>query len=166
MKKILIVLFASLLVLSACGNDDMKEEKKTEQKEKKSEKKEEKQTSNTTQTPTQEDTTVNDNQQPTTVDYNHPQNYQESNNINENVNVSNGETEQQQEPTKEEIYEWDKQNIQGGTDAGLIDYDEVNRILEENRKIKESEVSEEFTPEEEAAIMEQLEQELEAEGLK
>ncbi|PTG35300.1 hypothetical protein BU652_01755 [Staphylococcus chromogenes] len=82
------------------------------------------------------------------------------------MNVSNGETEQQQEPTKEEIYEWDKQNIQGGTDAGLIDYDEVNRIFEENRKIEESEVSEEFTPEEEAAIMEQQEQELEAEGLK
>ena len=31
------------------------------------------------------------------------------------------------EPTKEEIYEWDKQNISGGTDYGLIDPDEVNK---------------------------------------
>ena len=34
------------------------------------------------------------------------------------------------EPTKEEIYEWDKQNIPGGTDFGLIDPEDVNEASE------------------------------------
>lgn len=45
-------------------------------------------------------------------------------------------------------------------DAGMIDYDEVERILEENRNINEDEVGEMPTPEEEEAIMEQHESEL------
>ncbi|WP_157951740.1 hypothetical protein [Staphylococcus agnetis] len=78
MKKILFVLFASLLVLSACGNDESKEEKKSEQKEeKKAEKKEKKQedkinentqTSSAPQRSNEENSAVNNNQQPTAVD--------------------------------------------------------------------------------------------------
>lgn len=110
MKKILFVLFASLLVLSACGNDDSKEEKKTEQKEeKKYEKKEKKQenksseetqTSSTSQNSTEENTTVNNNQQPATVDNgSQPQSGQQV--VKQQTNVNNPQPNQQNQNSEE-----------------------------------------------------------------
>ncbi|WP_157947302.1 hypothetical protein [Staphylococcus chromogenes] len=134
MKKILFVLFASLLVLSACGNDDSKEEKKTEQKEKKSEKKEnkkeeksieEKQTSNTAQSPSQENVTVNDDQQPTTVGYNQSQNNQGNANLNGDIVVAPGWTEQQQQSEYEKYKQGQQEQIENGVEPGAqITYEE------------------------------------------
>lgn len=114
MKKILSVLFASLLVLGACGNQgetekasekkpskstvenkkEKKEDKKTEKTEEKQENKtsEETQTSSAPRNSTEENTTINNNQQPATVDNgNQTQSGQQvvkqqapSNNINQN----------------------------------------------------------------------------------
>lgn len=133
MKKIIFVLFASLLVLSACGNDESKEEKKTEQKEKKSEKKEnkkeeksteEKQASNTTQSPSQENVTVNDEQQ-TTVGYNQSQNNQGNANLNGDVVAAPGWTEQQQQSEYEKYKQGQQEQIENGVDPGSqITYEE------------------------------------------
>ncbi|WP_274316309.1 membrane lipoprotein lipid attachment site-containing protein [Staphylococcus hyicus] len=101
MKKIIFVLFASLLVLSACGNDESKEEKKTEQKEeKKAEKKEKKQENksseeaqaSTSQNSTEENTTVNNSQQPTSNE--------SQDNVNQGQQAQSGQQIAKQKPNQ------------------------------------------------------------------
>ena len=120
MKRLLGTLFAATLVLSACSQDDTKEdenkksesttEKKSEDKKSKEEKKSQENEDNKS---TQEDnsTEEQDTQETATNEQAQSQQTQQADN---------------HEPTKEEIYEWDKQNISGGTDYGLIDPDDVN----------------------------------------
>ncbi|MBC3078531.1 hypothetical protein [Staphylococcus hominis] len=141
MKKFLALIFSSALILGACGNDDTsnknsdtKSESKTEKKsddkkdnkskEDKKSKEEKKSQENGDNKSTQDDesTEEQDTQETTT---------------NEQVQSQQPATQEQQqtqqaqqsddhEPTKAEIYEWDKQNIPGGTDYGLIDPEDVN----------------------------------------
>ncbi|MCQ9301298.1 hypothetical protein BUZ57_06690 [Staphylococcus hyicus] len=138
MKKILFVLFASLLVLSACGNNSEKEskekssnssiekkkekneDKKAEKKEKKQDNKtnEESQTSYTTQNPSEENTTFNNHQQSIPVENNQSQNDQWNTNLNGDVVVAPGWTEQQQKSEYEKYKEGQMEQIQRGIEPG------------------------------------------------
>ena len=123
MKKLLCTLFAAALVLSACGQDDTKEDenKKSEiTTEKKSDDKKDKKTNEDKKSGEQKKSQEKKNNK----------SMQESA-TNEQVQ-SNQQAQQSDnhEPTKEEIYEWDKQNIPGGTDFGLIDPEDVNEASE------------------------------------
>ena len=150
MKKLLGTLFAATLVLSACSQDDTKEdenkksesttEKKADDKkdkktkedkkskeEKKSQENEDNKSTqennsteeqNTQETATNEQTQSQRQTQETTTQ--EQQQTQQDNQQNYNDQQS------YHEPTKDEIYEWDKQNIPGGTDYGLIDPEDVN----------------------------------------
>ena len=149
MKKLLGTLFAATLVLSACSQDDTKEdenkksesttEKKADDKKDKNTKedkksKEEKksqenednkspQEDNSTEEQDTQETATNEqaqSQQQTQESATQEQQTQQANQQNYNDQQS------YHEPTKDEIYEWDKQNIPGGTDYGLIDPEDVN----------------------------------------
>jgi len=147
MKKFLALIFSSALILGACGNNDTsnkdsdtKSENKTEKKsedkkdnkskedkkskeEKKSQENEDNkstQEENSTEEQDTQETATNEQvqfQQPATQEQ---QQTQQANQQNYNDQQS------YHEPTKDEIYEWDKQNIPGGTDYGLIDPEDVN----------------------------------------
>lgn len=126
MKKLLCTLFAAALVLSACGQDDTKEDenKKSEiTTEKKSDDKKDKKTNEDKKSGEQKKSQEKKNNK----------SMQESA-TNEQVQSQQANQQAQQsdnhEPTKEEIYEWDKQNIPGGTDFGLIDPEDVNEASE------------------------------------
>lgn len=124
MKKFLVLLFSSLLVLGACGNDDTsnkdsdtKSENKTEKrsedeksKENKKSKEEKKSQENEDNKSTQEENSTEEQETAT----------------NEQVQSQQAQQSDNHEPTKEEIYEWDKENIPGGTDYGLIDPEDAN----------------------------------------
>ncbi|WP_436880647.1 hypothetical protein [Staphylococcus haemolyticus] len=124
MKKFLVLLFSSLLVLGACGNDDTsnndsdsKSENKTEKrsedeksKEDKKSKEEKKSQENEDNKSTQEENSTEEQETAT----------------NEQVQSQQAQQSDNHEPTKEEIYEWDKENIPGGTDYGLIDPEDAN----------------------------------------
>lgn len=150
-------LLSATLVLTACGqsedpskkDDDKKSESKSDKKsndpkknkDKKSEENKEKDNNK------EKDQSSEDNQQ------NEQSNDQNNSQNNSNQNNQQAQQSQQQpaqnqqtnqsnhEPTKEEIYEWNKQNIPGGTDAGLIDPEEANRQLKENEAAMEREES-------------------------
>ena len=147
MKKFLALIFSGALILGACGNNDTsnkdsdtKSENKTEKKsedkkdnkskedkkskeEKKSQENEDNkstQEENSTEEQDTQETATNEQvqfQQPATQEQ---QQTQQANQQNYNDQQS------YHEPTKDEIYEWDKQNIPGGTDYGLIDPEDVN----------------------------------------
>lgn len=120
MKKVLFLILASLLVLGACGNnnaekkdDDKKSEGKSDKKSNdfKKDKNKKLQSDNQSNENNQQSTEQNNTQQ---------QNIQSNQQQTQQANSSN------QEPTKEEVAEWDRQNVKGGTDYGLVDEDEVN----------------------------------------
>ncbi|WP_347132619.1 hypothetical protein [Staphylococcus hominis] len=146
MKKFLALIFSGALVLGACGNDDAsnnnsdtKSENKTEKKseDKKDNKskddkksKEEKKSQESEDNKSTQESVTNDQvqsqqqtQQPVTQEQQQTQ------------QANNGQQQSDNhEPTKEEIYEWDKQNIPGGTDYGLIDPEDVNIESEDNTR--------------------------------
>ena len=145
MKRLLGTLFAATLVLSACSQDDAKEdenkksesttEKKTDDKkdkktkEDKKSKEEKKSQENEDNNSTQED---NSTEEQTTQETASSEQVQSQQKTQHPATQGQKQTQQAQqsdnhEPTKEEIYEWDKQNISGGTDYGLIDPEEVNK---------------------------------------
>ncbi|MCG1129273.1 hypothetical protein K4R81_01915 [Staphylococcus epidermidis] len=127
MKKFLVLIFSSALILGACSNDDTynkdsdtksgsKTEKKSNdsKKEKKhSKKKDDKKSTEENNQSSKQNT--NDQQQST------EQPTQQSQQTQQQASQSN------HEPTKEEIAEWDRQNVKGGTDYGLIDPEEANK---------------------------------------
>ena len=127
MKKFLVLIFSSALILGACSNDDTsnkdsdtksgsKTEKKSNdsKKEKKhSKKKDDKKSTEENNQSSKQNT--NDQQQST------EQPTQQSQQTQQHASQSN------HEPTKEEIAEWDRQNVKGGTDYGLIDPEEANK---------------------------------------
>ncbi|MGK8423473.1 hypothetical protein ACRS3Y_03240 [Staphylococcus epidermidis] len=149
MKKLLGTLFAATLVLSACSQDDTKEDenKKSESttekkaddkkdkktKEDKKSKEEKKSQENEDNESTQEDNSTEEQDTQETATNEQAQSQQQTQEPatqeqqTQQANQQNYNDQQSyHEPTKDEIYEWDKQNIPGGTDYGLIDPEDVN----------------------------------------
>lgn len=146
MKKFLVLIFSSALILGACGNDDTsnkksdtKSESKTEKKSEDYKSKEDKKTKEEKKTQENEDnkstqennSTEEQNKQETaTSEQVQSQQQTQETATQEQQQTQQTNNGQQQpdnhEPTKEEIYEWDKENIPGGTDYGLIDPEDVN----------------------------------------
>lgn len=144
MKKFLALIFSSALILGACGNDDTsnkdsdtKSEKKTEKKsedkkdnkskEDKKSKEEKKSQENEDNKSTQEDNSTDNQDTQETATNEQVQSQQPATQEQQQTQQANNGQQQSDnhEPTKEEIYEWDKQNIPGGTDYGLIDPEDV-----------------------------------------
>lgn len=135
MKKFLVLIFSSALILGACGNDDTsnknsdtKSESKTEKKsedykskEDKKTKEEKKNQENEDNKSTQENNSTEEQNTQETATSEQVQSQQQTQRTNNGQQQSDNH-----EPTKEEIYEWDKENIPGGTDYGLIDPEDVN----------------------------------------
>lgn len=140
MKKILGTLFAATLVLSACSQDDTKEDenKKSESTtEKKADDKKDKKTKEDKKSKEEKKSQENEDNKSTQEDSSTEEQDAQENATNEQVQSQQPATQEQQQtqqaqqsdnhkPTKEEIYEWDKQNIPGGTDYGLIDEYDAN----------------------------------------
>lgn len=149
MKRLLGTLFAATLVLSACSQDDTKEDenKKSESttekkaddkkdkktKEDKKSKEEKKSQENEDNESTQEDNSTEEQDTQETATNEQVQSQQQTQEPatqeqqTQQANQQNYNDQQSyHEPTKDEIYEWDKQNISGGTDYGLIDPEDVN----------------------------------------
>ena len=151
MKKFLALIFSGALILSACGNDDTsnkdsdtkseskiekksedkkdnksKQDKKSKEEKKSQENKDSKSTqvnNSTKEQDTQETATSEQVQSQQQTQQSATQEQQQT----QQANQQNYNDQQSyHEPTKDEIYEWDKQNIPGGTDYGLIDPEDVN----------------------------------------
>lgn len=129
MKQISILLLSSFLILAACGNkeesksEDKKETKLADENKKKESKKQDRKKSDNdkkkdTDSDKQQVANNTDGQQNNTQEDLQAQQSQPTNTSNQ-IPTS-------KEPTKEEIAEWDRQNIKGGTDYGLIDPKEAN----------------------------------------
>ena len=131
--------FSSALILGACGNDDAsnkililsrkakpkrnqkiinpkriktKEEKKTQENE---DNKSTQENNSTEEQNTQETATSEQVQSQQQTQETATQEQQQTQQANNGQQQSDNH-----EPTKEEIYEWDKENIPGGTDYGLM----------------------------------------------
>lgn len=146
MKKFLVLIFSSALILGACGNDDTsnknsdtKSESKTEKKSEDNKSKEDKKTKeekksqeNEDNKSTQEDNSTEEQNTQETATSEQVQSQQQTQETatqeqQQTQQANNGQQQSDNhEPTKEEIYEWDKENIPGGTDYGLIDPEDVN----------------------------------------
>ena len=148
MKKFLALIFSSALIIGACGNDDAsnndsdtKSENKTEKKSEdkkdnkskddKKSKEEKKSQENKDNKSTQEENSTEEQETATNEQVQSQQQTQETatqeQQQTQQDNQQNYNDQQSyHEPTKDEIYEWDKQNIPGGTDYGLIDPEDVN----------------------------------------
>lgn len=147
MKRILALIFSSILILGACGSDDTsnnnsdtKSENKTEKKsedkkdnkskEDKKSKEENKTQENEDNKSTQEDNSTEEQNTQETATNEQVQSQQPATQEQQQTQQANQQNYNDQqsyhEPTKDEIYEWDKQNIPGGTDYGLIDPEDVN----------------------------------------
>ena len=146
MKKFLVLIFSSALILGACGNDDTsnknsdtksesKREKKSEDyksKEDKKTKEEKKTQENEDNKSTQENNSTEEQNTQETATSEQVQSQQQTQETatqeqQQTQQANNGQQQSDNhEPTKEEIYEWDKENIPGGTDYGLIDPEDVN----------------------------------------
>lgn len=146
MKKFLVLIFSSALILGACGNDDTsnknsdtKSESKTEKKSEDNKSKEDKKTKE--EKKTQENKDNKSTQENNSTEEQNTQETATSEQVQSQQQTQETATQEQQqtqqtnngqqqsdnhEPTKEEIYEWDKENIPGGTDYGLIDPEDVN----------------------------------------
>lgn len=146
MKKFLVLIFSSALILGACGNDDTsnknsdtksesKSEKKSEDyksKEDKKTKEEKKTQENEDNKSTQENNSTEEQNTQETATSEQVQSQQQTQETatqeqQQTQQANNGQQQSDNhEPTKEEIYEWDKENIPGGSDYGLIDPEDVN----------------------------------------
>lgn len=166
----------SFLILAACGNseesksEDKKEtkssskddKKKDENKKPKDDKKDKeetdkKETSNTDNAQQNDTEQANTEQQTQSVEQS--QSTQEPVQSQEQAQpVEQQQQPVQQEPTKEEIAEWDRQNISGGTDAGLLDSDAAYKQMkeEEEADLAAQEAKEEKLHDEYNALTEQM----------
>ena len=139
MKKFLALIFSSALILGACGNDDTsnkdsdtKSESTTEKKaddKKDNKSKEDKKSKEEKKTQEKEDsksTEEQDTQESATNEQVQSQQQTQQPTTQEQQQTQQAQQSDDHEPTKAEIYEWDKQNIPGGTDYGLIDPEDVN----------------------------------------
>lgn len=162
MKKVFYLVLASFLVLAACGNEASQEkDNKTETTKK--EEKQDKQNKSDDKKEKKNDKSKEDKQQEDKVDNEQQNNEQQEQEANEQQQVEQQQVEQQQaqeqqtnqqqanqapqqqEPSYEEQMRANakvaKQHGYTGIpngDAGMIDYDEVDRILEENRQQDEN----------------------------
>ncbi|MCD8914810.1 hypothetical protein K2V61_04575 [Staphylococcus simulans] len=178
MKYLVTILLSSVLVLSACGNNqeaehkDKKENKQAKEKkadkEKEDKNKQEEQAKKESESKEQNEDASETAQTQENEQQVEQQQSQENQVNQQQQNQQANQAPPQQEPSYEEQMranaEVAKQHGYTGIpngDAGMIDYEEVERILEENRNVDEDEVGEMITPEEEEeAIMEQHESEL------
>ncbi|MGX0611653.1 hypothetical protein [Staphylococcus capitis] len=132
-------ILSSALVLTACGQDgdksnkddnkksESKSAKKSNDPKKNKDKKSEdnkKKDSNKDKGQPSEDTQQNEQSNEQQTQQNNTQN--NSNQISQQQNNQQAQQSNSKEPTKEEIAEWDRQNVKGGTDYGLIDPKEAN----------------------------------------
>lgn len=130
-------LLSATLLITACGqndnstkkDDDKKSESKSDKKsnDPKKDMKEDKEKSKNDSNEEKQNSTDNSNQS------------NEQNTNNQQATEQSQQTQQQasqsnHEPTKEEIAKWDKQNVKGGTDYGLIDPEEANAELRKNEE--------------------------------
>ena len=149
MKKVFYLVLASFLTLAACGNEASQEkDNKTETTKK--EEKQDKQNKSDDKKEKKNDKSKEDKQQEDKVDNEQQNNEQQEQQVNEQQQVEQQQaqeqqTNQQQEPSYEEQMRANakvaKQHGYTGIpngDAGMIDYDEVDRILEENRQQDEN----------------------------
>ncbi|PTK26495.1 hypothetical protein BUZ54_03015 [Staphylococcus hominis] len=127
MKKFLALIFSSALILGACSNDDTSNKDSDTKSENKTEKKSEDKKDNKSK----EDKKYKEEKK--TQENEDGKSTQEENSTEEQETATNEQAQSQQaqqsdnhEPTKEVIYEWDKENIPGGTDYGLIDPEDAN----------------------------------------
>ncbi|MEB7461779.1 hypothetical protein NGC05_03665 [Staphylococcus succinus] len=174
MKKILFLLMTSFLILTACGNsegsksEDKKETKSSSKDDKKKDEnkkpKDDKEETNKKETSNVDNAQRNDTQQANTEQQTQSveqlqskqepiQSQEQAQSVEEqNTQHSN------QEPTKEEIAEWDRQNISGGTDAGLFDSDAAYKQMkkEEEANVADQEAKEEKLHDEYNALTEQM----------
>ncbi|PHK48642.1 hypothetical protein [Staphylococcus edaphicus] len=143
MKKVSGLLLASFLILTACG--DKEESKTDDKKEAKSSNKEKKHDGKKSKDSKDKKSHVDKNNEPKA---NQNDNSEQVAATEEQIAESNQSQEQQatqvtnQQPTKQEIADWDRQNIAGGTDAGLIDPEEVNRSINETPELSAEEQAE------------------------
>lgn len=143
MKKLIFLLLASFLVISACGQ---KEESKSEETKKATEDKKEKDNKKKDKEKpdknAENEESAENQQQDTTnqEDENQQQEVQQSNAQQQIDEQTNQQADDQQPLTQEQMEANAKVAKQHGYtgipngDAGMIDYDEVDRILEENRQ--------------------------------
>ena len=158
MKKVFYLVLASFLALAACGNEASQEkDNKTETTKK--EEKQDKQNKSDDKKEKKNDKSKEDEQQEDKVDNEQQNNEQQEQEANEQQQAQEQQTQeqqvneqqqanqasQQQEPSYEEQMRANakvaKQHGYTGIpngDAGMIDYDEVDRILEENRQQDEN----------------------------
>lgn len=157
MKKVFYLVLASFLTLAACGNEASQEkDNKTETTKK--EEKQDKQNKSDDKKEKKNDKSKEDKQQEDKVDNEQQNNEQQEQQVNEQQQVEQQQAQeqqtnqqqanqapQQQEPSYEEQMRANakvaKQHGYTGIpngDAGMIDYDEVDRILEENRQQDEN----------------------------
>ena len=167
MKKVFYLVLASFLTLAACGNEASQEkDNKTETTKK--EEKQDKQNKSDDKKEKKNDKSKEDKQQEDKVDNEQQNNEQQEQEANEQQQVEQQQAQeqqaqeqqaqeqqtnqqqadqapQQQEPSYEEQMRANakvaKQHGYTGIpngDAGMIDYDEVDRILEENRQQDEN----------------------------
>lgn len=148
MKKFLALIFSSALILGACGNDDTSNKDSDTKSENKTEKKSEDKKDNTSkedekskeEKKSQENEDNKSKQEDNSTEEQNTQETATSEQVQSQQQTQETATQEQQqtqqanngqqqsdnhEPTKEEIYEWDKENIPGGTDYGLIDPEDV-----------------------------------------
>ncbi|MCI2879132.1 hypothetical protein [Staphylococcus hominis] len=130
MKKFLALIFSGALILGACGNDDTSNKDSDTKSENKTENKSEdkKDTKSKEDKKSKEEKKSKENKDNKSTQEN---NSSEESNTQENATSEQVQSQQAQqsdnhEPTKQEIYEWDKENIPGGTDYGLIDPEDAN----------------------------------------
>lgn len=178
MKKLLVTLFAATLVLSACSQDDTKEDenkkaesttekkaddkkdKKTKEDKKSKEKKKSQENEDNKSTQEDNSTEEQDTQETAT-------NEQVNNNQNSEYDSTSGLLNQDQMEANARVA---KENGYTGIPNGDIGAAEemeayAKQRYEEDKNINDEDV-EEFTPEEQQAAMEQHDRELEQEGLK
>ncbi|MFU0769936.1 hypothetical protein [Staphylococcus pasteuri] len=140
------VILSSALVLTACGqsedhskkDDDKKSESKSDKKSNDPKKNKKSDDNKKKDNNKDKQQSSKDNQQNEQSNEQNNEQQTQQNNTQNNSNPNNQQTQQPQQqtaqnqqanskkPTKEEIAEWDRQNIKGGTDYGLIDPKEAN----------------------------------------
>ncbi|MDK7929367.1 hypothetical protein QP635_05555 [Staphylococcus hominis] len=130
MKRFLALIFSSALILGACGNNDTsnndsdtKSESKTE---KKSEDKKDNKSKEDKKSKEEKKSQENEDNKSTQENNSTEEQNTQENATDEQVQSQQAQQSDNHEATKEEIYEWDKQNVPGGTDYGLIDPEDVN----------------------------------------
>ncbi len=161
----------SFLILAACGNSEesksedkketkssSKDDKKKDENKKPKDDKKDKEETDKKETSNTDNAQQNDTEQQT-------QSVEQSQSTQEPVQsqeqaqpVEQQQQPVQQEPTKEEIAEWDRQNISGGTDAGLLDSDAAYKQMkeEEEADLAAQEAKEEKLHDEYNALTEQM----------